>query len=265
MDASQFSEPVKINEIALENFIPIDAQQAIQECKLLDYPASFRVFEVYRLQGGHSTPIRVIETNKEKIFSIRVFRKSPEDHPEYFDRAKYHKQRMQDLNKLGEHYPLTYFIETKQQILALQKFLFCPIATFTTLEEIRGLFEIMFKASKIGLFLDYNQNHWLICTSKKGDATLYYVDKDYNNNIMSEEEATCQNFSQSILFLNLSNVAFYSHMIQEFLRSTKDKQTFISRILSLLRQYLSDLETRVLTPALQDKRECFYQILAVEE
>ncbi|MFX0208968.1 MAG: hypothetical protein ACFFDT_23490, partial [Candidatus Hodarchaeota archaeon] len=194
-----------------------------------------------------------------------VFQKNPEEHQYYFDIAKYHMQRMQDLSKLGKHYPLTDFIETKHQILALQEFLFCPIVTFSSLEEIEELFDIMLLASKEGLFLDYNQNHWLVCKPRKGEVTLYYVDKDYNSQKMSFEEAVRQNFSQSILFLNLSNVSYYCTIIEEFKNANREKKFFNKIVLELLRQYLNDLVDRTQTPALIEKSECFKQILSSQK
>ncbi len=262
MDASLFSEPVKIIEVSLDTFLSKAGQIALYESELLNSKGGFEVYEVYRLSGGNTTPIRVVKTYQGSFFSIRIFPKNPDDNPEYFDLARYHRERMQDLSGLGRHYPVTFFVEVEQHLLALQKFLFCPVAIFKTIEEIRELFEVMFTASKAGLFLDYNQNHWLFCRSKEGIDTLYYVDKDYNDQKMSFEDAIHQNFSQSILFLNSSNVAYYCLLIKQYNQANKDKSKFSQTVLSLLRQYLLDLEGREITSAIEEKRKCFRHILS---
>lgn len=260
---SKFHEDVLIEEKNLADFFPVnhvtDIQQVFEknfsDCKLAYH-------SITRLGKGLVHPAYTLKlecSDGEVIFfAVRYFEKNEEQFrtPEFFDRAVFHSQRMKNLRLLGKFYPEIRFYDLANGVLILQEFLFFPICEFKDQQSMDQLAELLFTASKHNIFLDFNHNHWLYDQEK---GKLYYVDKDYNEDLEDFEMSVAQNFNQAAIFLSDINFKFFSMAIKSFNNfKDKERKQFYDLIVNQLHEKIVFLGTREVTPIIE-KRISMYK------
>ncbi|MHA1975046.1 MAG: hypothetical protein ACTSW1_18795 [Candidatus Hodarchaeales archaeon] len=165
----------------------------------------FEFYEVNRPGYGIEHSIVVLSSPNLETFTIRVYEKPNENNDEVgFNLALYKRERIQTLvSVLRDHYPATYFLENKELLVILQRFMWYPVCQFIKTEELKELLEIIKLATSASILLDYNENHWLI----SDNCNLYYTDTDYMGSgpLKDPNKALMDNINQSMIFLNTQN------------------------------------------------------------
>ena len=217
---SKFNEDVAIEDRPLNEFLPPQHIDDIQ--KILDehFPSCKLSFHlITRLGKGLVHPAITLEItcedNEINFFVLRYFEKNEEQYrtSEFFDRSVFHSQRMKNLRLLGKFYPDIRFYDLPNGVLILQEFLFYPICDFKDQASHDQLVGLLFSASKQNIFLDFNHNHWLY---NKESGKLYYVDKDYNEDVEDFETAVSQNFNQAAIILNEQNYKLFAIALKAY-------------------------------------------------
>ena len=235
---------------------------------------SVPLYEVYRLEDGLVHPAYVIEVQKRKDTKkkevstsrysvIRFFQGNSYSKPDetYFDRAKYHINRIINLSKLEKYYPAYEVLEIPaiNGVLVLQEFHFYPICKFDTPEGIFEFLQLLFIASKNGIFLDFNQNHWLY---DKNTHHLIYCDGDYIEDHLPFEKAVKENLNQATIFLNLENAFWFAQAISHF-KNKQEENTRFSQFYSLLIEQIKEKHKILRTR--QEKNEVIKNRMAAYE
>ncbi|MFW9994792.1 MAG: hypothetical protein ACFFD4_22310 [Candidatus Odinarchaeota archaeon] len=259
MKTSDFQEDVIIKEGEFKDFFPDLLDSAEPYLKNHFGIDSIPVYSVERRAKGLFRAVNVIKI-KDMFYVFRAFEKNPPNLKlATFDRAVYHVERAESLLKMGRFYPETLIFDDKEHVYIMHEFLYYPICKFKTSKEVKELFNLQLAASIAGLFLDFNQNHWLY---DKREEQLYYVDKDLVTNDLSFEEAVVSNFSQSLLFLRNDNYPYYI----EALKSLKDGENantikFVQIIMEKLENNIEDLEKRVKTKIVEERLKIYYEMI----
>lgn len=264
----RFQEDVSIEEKDLNDFFPHNHIGDIQEtfsknfngCKLTYYA-------ITRLGKGLVHPAFTIEIDcgddENSFFVIRYFEKNEEQFrtPEFFDRAVFHSQRMKNLKLLTKFYPEIRIYDLPNGVLILQEFLFFPICDFRDQESLDQLAELLFTASKHNIFLDFNHNHWLYDKEK---GKLYYVDKDYNEDLEDFESSVSQNFNQAVIFLNDKNYIFFANALKTFNDiKQRERKHFYDLIFNQLHEKIAFLSTREITPVIQKRMDIYKEMIEI--
>ena len=230
------------------------------------------LYEIQRTEEGLSHPAYVLELSEQAArkaaFSgnnpfavIRYYEKSTSsDGGGVFDRAKYHLERMEKLSRLSEFYPAHRLIERdgRNGVVVLNEFYFYPISRFNTEDSVLKLFALMREAAVKEIFLDFNQNHWLY---SEAESRLLYCDADYIEDL-PYERAVQENFNQSTLFLNESNVKFFATAIIFYLKSKKKvERDFGNAISEIIREKVALLQERENTVSVQKRLKSYITIL----
>lgn len=222
------------------------------------------VFEFYKVNRpgfGIDRAITVLSNPKNEYYAIRISTK-PEmgSSEEVFNPAAYSKERIRQLHvALREHYPATYFLNTKHLLIILQRFVFYPVCQFVNLLEMIGLLEIIWYATKARILLDYNQNHWLV--SEKGH--LFYVDSDFMGHILPDRHiALSENFNQAMVFINSDNCSILAQVLPIFATRGGDYSQFLEEFFTVLRNYLESWKTvKEVSLPIQRKLKCLTNIV----
>ena len=268
MRPDMFGYPVEVSKHE-EGEWPFDAnfdQQEILQCLNSFFGHStmnemaFEFYDVNRPGFGIDRAITVFSNPKNEYYAIRIFTKPEiESSKVPFNPAVYSKERIQQLYMaLREHYPPTYFLNTKHLLIILQRFVFFPVCQFTNPDEIKGLLEILWYASKARILLDYNQNHWLV--SKKGH--LYYVDSDFMGQILQDRHrALSENFNQAMVFIDSENCKLLAQVLPEFATRGNDYPQFLEEFFRVLKNYLESWKiVKEINLAVQGKLTCLNNI-----
>lgn len=211
--------------------------------------SEFKIYFIRRLGKGlvHSIPALEINKNngESEFHALRYFEKNEVEYrsSKYFDRAIYHVRRMKNLKKLKDHYPKIHILDLENGALILQEFLFYPICKFKDKKSIEQLFNLIFLACQNKIFLDFNHNHWLY---NKAEGQLYYVDKDYNEDLKTIKDSTIQNFNQASIFLNDKNPPYFAQVLNSLMQSNDSikKRNFSIIILDLIKEKIEILKKR---------------------
>ncbi|MFX1538950.1 MAG: hypothetical protein ACFFDI_32605 [Promethearchaeota archaeon] len=221
----------------------------------------FEFYKVNRPGFGIDRAITVLSNPKNEYYTIRISTKPEMNSSEaVFNPAAYSKERIQQLYMaLREHYPATYFLNTKNLLIILQRFVFYPVCQFVNLHDMIGLLEIIWYASKARILLDYNQNHWLV--SEKGH--LFYVDSDYMGHILPDRHiAFSENFNQAMVFINPDNCNILAQVLPIFATRGGDYSQFLEEFFTILQNYLDNWKSvKEVSPYIQRKLKCLTNIL----
>ena len=116
---------------------------------------------------------------------------------------------------------------------------------------------LCFSQNKI--FLDYNQNHWLY----KQEDGLYYVDKDYNEDLTTISDSIKQNFNQASIFINETNPKYIIQVLLEYLTGDGDKKrfNFANKIFALIAEKIDVLEKRKQTSVISKRLNIYKEII----
>ncbi|UCG01101.1 MAG: hypothetical protein JSW11_15975 [Candidatus Heimdallarchaeota archaeon] len=222
------------------------------------------VFEFYKVNRpgfGIDRAITVLSNPKNEYYAIRISTKPEiETTAVVFDPAAYSKERIQQLYMaLREHYPATYFLNTKHLLIILQRFVFYPVCQFVNLHEMIGLLEIIWYASKARILLDYNQNHWLV--SERGH--LFYVDSDFMGHVLPDRHiAFSENFNQAMVFINPDNCNVLAQVLPILATRGEDYPQFLEEFFTVLKNYLESWKTvKEVSPYIQCKLKCLTNIV----
>ncbi len=259
---SKFQEDVLIEEKNFKEFFPPNHLTSIQttldekfgECTLT-------FFSITRLGKGLVHPAITLEINCDSdvsYFVARYFEKNEEEYrtPDFFDRSVFHSQRMKNLRLLGRYYPDLRLYDLPDGVLILQEFLFYPICDFKDQNSLDQLAGLLFISSKHNIFLDFNHNHWLYDNES---GKLFYVDKDYNEDVEDFETAVSQNFNQAAIFLNENNSNLFALAVKSFDNiKDKEKKQFFDLILNQIHEKVVFLSGREKTPIIE-KRIVMYK------
>ncbi|MFX1248639.1 MAG: hypothetical protein ACFFB2_13670 [Promethearchaeota archaeon] len=221
----------------------------------------FRFYKVNRPGFGIDRAITVLSNPKNEYYTIRISSKPEFESSEaIFNPAAYSKERIQQLYMaLRDHYPATYFLNTKNLLLILQQFMFYPVCQFTNPHEIRDLLEIIWYASKAYILLDYNQNHWLV----SDNGHLFYVDSDFMGQLLPNRiKAFSENFNQAMVFINPDNCKLLAQILPEFATRGNDYPQFLEDFFTVLKVYLEGWQTiQEISPKIRRKLDCLNNIL----
>jgi hypothetical protein len=224
----------------------------------------FKMFEVFRPTKGLVHPAVVLEIQRSNdnidIYTVRYFEKNEEQYrgEEFFDRSKFFSQRILKLTQLGRFYPKIILLDLSKGILVLQDFIIDPICDFSTQKSIEELIDLVFIASELGIFLDFNQNHWLF-SEENG---LVYVDKDYCEEYDTFEETVYQNFNQTTLFFNEENTSYFARSLKKYQSlENPQKDVFVQIIMNQLIEKKELLEKRESTLLIQNRLKAYNEIL----
>jgi len=220
----------------------------------------FQFYEVNRPGYGIDRGVTVLINQQNEYYAIRIFTKPGIiSNKVPFDPAAYIKDRIQQLYMaLRDHYPATYFLNTKHLLIILQQFVFFPVCQFINPSEIRDLLEIMWYASKARILLDYNQNHWLV----SDDGHLLYVDTDFMGQILKDRySALSENFNQAMVFINHKNCNILAKILPEFATRGNNYAQFLDEFFLVLKNYLESWEkVEIISEKVQSKLDCFQNI-----
>ena len=220
----------------------------------------FKFYEVNRPGYGIDRAVTVLSNPKNEYYTIRIFsRPNIKSLEVAFNPAAYRKDRIQTLYMaLRDHYPATYFLNTKHLLILLQRFIFHPICQFSRPNEITGLLEIIWYASKAFILLDYNHNHWLVSDS----GHLFYVDTDFmGQTFQDRHRAFSENFNQAMVFINPENCKLLSEVLPEFATRGNDYSQFLEEFFKVLKNYLERWKTvEVISDTVQRKIDCLNNI-----
>ncbi len=221
----------------------------------------FEFYTVNRPGFGIDRAITVLSNPKNEYYTVRISTKlERESSKAVFNPAAYSKERIQQLYMaLREHYPATYFLNTKHLLIILQRFVFYPVCQFVNLHEMIGLLEIIWYASKARILLDYNQNHWLV--SENGH--LFYVDSDFMGHILPDRHiALSENFNQSMVFINSDNCNILAQVLPIFATRGEDYSQFLEEFFTVLRNYLESWKAvKNVSALIQRKLKCLTNIV----
>lgn len=221
----------------------------------------FQFYEVNRPGFGIDRAVTVLSNLKNEYYTIRIFTKpSIVSTTVPFDPAAYIKDRIQQLfMALRDHYPATYFLNTKHLLIILQQFVFFPVCQFIKPSEIRDLLEIIWYAAKARILLDYNQNHWLV----SDEGHLLYVDTDFMGQVLEDRQiAFYENFNQAMVFIDFENCKILSKILPEFATRGNDYSQFLDEFFTVLKNYLESWKkVEIISEKVQRKLDCFYDIL----
>lgn len=270
MHPDMFGYPVEVSKHEEEDSLPFrrdfDSVEILQ-CLNAFFGHStmhenlFKFYKVNRPGFGIDRAITVLSNPRNEYYAIRVFIKPDSDVSKgIFNPAVYRRERIQQLySALRDHYPATYFLNTKNLLIILQEFFFFPVCQFTNIDEIRGLLEIIWFASKAQILLDFNQNHWLV--SDKGH--VLYVDTDFmGQRLPDRRKALSENLNQSMIFITPSNCDLIKKVIPEFATRGYDYPHFVEEFLIVLKDYLDCWETtKQISNIVQQKLDCLKRII----
>ncbi|MHA1167521.1 MAG: hypothetical protein ACTSRU_06845 [Candidatus Hodarchaeales archaeon] len=261
MLAEDFKEEVTIKEGNFEDFFPKLEKKLAPFLKKYFSTDTLEVYSVERAAQGLVRPVDVLKMGDD-YYVFRAYEKNPANLDlAIFDKAKYQKERAESLMKMGKYYPKTQFIEDENHLYILHEFLFHPICDFSQPEHIQQLMNLIYAASKEGLFLDFNQNHWLFDSETN---SLYYVDKDLVSDDLPVKDASISNFSQSLLFMNSDNSDYFIKALFKIKQEgNEDKLRFIEYILSKIEKSKADLENRDQTDFIKDRIAVYEKMLFV--
>ncbi|UCE14542.1 MAG: hypothetical protein JSV04_05025 [Candidatus Heimdallarchaeota archaeon] len=222
----------------------------------------FQFYKVNRPGFGIDRAITVLSNPRNEYYAIRVFIKpDTEVSNEVFNPAVYRRGRIQQLySALRDHYPATYFLNTQNLLIILQEFFFFPVCQFKKRNEIRGLLEIIWFASKAQILLDFNQNHWLV----SDEGHVFYVDTDFmGQQLPDRQKALSENLNQSMIFITPSNCDLIKKVIPEFATRGFDYPQFVDEFLVTLKKYLDCWDTtEEISAILQQKLDCLKRIIS---
>lgn len=202
----------------------------------------FDFYEVNRPGYGIDRAVTVISYPNKESYAIRIFIKpDPLLQDMSFDKAAYFRERVQKLySALREHYPATYFLNTKYLLIILQRFIDRPVCSFKSSSELYQLLEVIHFASDARILLDYNHNHWLMAAN----GVLKYVDTDYMGHILPDRPiALSENFNQAMVFINENNCKFLKEALINYLNKGNDTKEFVSKYISVLKTFINQWDT----------------------
>ncbi len=265
---SKFQEDVLIEEKNFKEFFPPDHLAHIQQSfdtNFTDCHLSF--YSITRLGKGLVHPAITLEiscdADNPNYFVARYFEKNEEQYrtSEFFDRAVFHSQRMKNLKLLGRYYPEMRLYDLPDGVLILQEFLFHPICDFKDQSSLDQLINLLFVASKHNIFLDFNHNHWLY---DRVNGKLFYVDKDYNEDVEDFETGVSQNFNQAAIFLNDKNYKMFALALKSFdIIKERDKKHFFDLILNQLHEKVVFLGSREVTPVIEKRMAMYKEMIEI--
>jgi hypothetical protein len=264
---SKFQEEVSIEEKSFSDFWTTKHSSDIKNAFLKYFPdCNYTFYSITRLGKGLVHPAITLEIicedNEINYFVIRYFEKNEEQYrtSEFFDRAVFHSQRMRNLKLLGKYYPDIRFYDLPDGVLILQEFFFFPICEFTDQASLEQLVGLLFTASKHNIFLDFNHNHWLYDKEK---GKLFYVDKDYNEDLDNFESSVSQNFNQAAIFLNEENYSKFALAVKSY-NNVKDreKKHFFDLIVNQLHEKIVFLSSRENTPVIKKRLDIYKEMIA---
>ncbi|MHA2227422.1 MAG: hypothetical protein ACXAC8_19550 [Candidatus Hodarchaeales archaeon] len=223
---------------------------------------SFEFYNVNRPGFGIDRAVTVFANRQREYYTIRIFSKPSLEltEPPVFNLATYRKERIQHLfDALRDHYPATYFVETENLLITLQRFIFYPVCQFKREVEIIGLLEIMWLASKAQILLDFNTNHWLVSE----DGKLYYVDTDFMGQLFPDRyQALYENFNQSMAFITEKNCNLLHHVLPEFATRGNDYNIFLEEFLDVIMNFLKNCKTiEEMSDSIRRKLDCLDNIV----
>lgn len=265
-----FQEEVVVQTSTYEELFPDEQVNAVRDSiKEHFQDKGLALFEVRRESRGLVHPATLLEVtdgSRVDYYSVRFFEKNEEGYrsEEYFDRARFHVDRMQKLTQLGRFYPPIRILDWDHAVFVLQEFLFAPICSFEDRTSVEELFELVLVASQAGFFLDFNQNHWLYDPLK---GRLWYVDKDFCEEYSGEDRfelALKQNFNQVTIFFNKTNPPFFVELLSEYNNSADQaKVNFANEVGKSVRAKVKALEEREMTELIRDRLNVYREILSV--
>lgn len=265
---SKFNEAVAIEERSMNEFFPPTHIEDIKKSLNVNFPDCHLSFHsITRLGKGLVHPAITLQIkgpdNEINFYVVRYFEKNEEQFrtSEFFDRSVFHSQRMKNLRLLGAYYPNIRLYDLKDGVLVLQEFLFYPICDFKDQTSQDQLVGLLFLASKHNIFLDFNQNHWLY-DSERG--RLFYVDKDYNEDLEDFEMSVSQNFNQSAIFLNENNYRLFAIALKPFNNiKDREKKHFYDLIVNQLHEKVVFLTNRENTPIIEKRIGMYKEMIEI--
>jgi hypothetical protein len=259
VETNDFQEDVTVKKGEFKDFFPELNNTAEPYLKKHFNIDSIPVYSVERSSKGLVRPVNVIKVDK-RYYVFRAYEKNPPNLKlASFDRAMYQKKRVEALMKMGRFYPKTIVMDDDNHIYILNEFLFHSICHFTTRSHVMDLFKLQLAASKAGLFLDFNQNHWLY---DKKEERLYYVDKDLIKDDHSFKEAIVANFSQSLLFLTKENYSYYIDALKDFKNGNDENQLkYVQLVTAKLEKNISELENREKTSIVKERLIIYQEMI----
>jgi len=222
----------------------------------------FDFYEVNRPGYGIEHSIIVLSSPNLETFTIRVYEKPFDESNEAgFNLALYKRDRIQTLvSVLRDHYPATYFLECKELLVILQRFMWYPVCQFKKAEELKELLEIIKLATSASILLDYNENHWLI----SDNCHLYYTDTDYMGSgpIKDANKALLDNINQSMIFLNIQNCSLLNEAFNLLIDKDSNNKDFVRKFLKALDYFVNSwTEKEEVSDLIRAKIECLQNIV----
>ncbi len=245
-----------------KKFNELEVRHLLKEFFGLDDDRFFEFYEVKRPGYGIDRSIPVFSPSpNHEYFTLRAFPKPEIGNEPVFNQAVYRRDRVKTLiAALRDHYPATYFLDTRDFLLILQRFVFSPVCQFENMSEIKELLEIIYLASSACILLDFNENHWLI----KGDGRLIYTDTDYMGPgpLKDSQKALEENFNQSMIFFNENNCHLLSDALHQLSKKETGHLNFVRDFIKTLETYLVNWKSIDITSeSLKKKIICLEQVV----
>lgn len=259
---SRLYKEVEIKETSLKDQFFELAPEIEKQLVLHFNQKTFSFFEVRRPSKGLVHPVLTLEVQEfgdYNYHAVRFFQKNDEAFrsEEFFDRARFHGNRIKKLTKLGRFYPKIKLLDLETGIFVLQEFIFSSICDFDSEKSVRDLLRLIFKASEILILLDFNQNHFLY-----GNDQLHYVDKEYSEEYQSFEKAVNQNFNQATLFFYEHNYKYFTQVLLEYKESENTKaKKYFNVILDQLKDKKELLMARDQTPLIISRLAMYKEMI----
>ena len=132
-----------------QKFNDLEVRHLLKEFFGLEDDRSYEFYEVKRPGYGIDRSIPVFSPSpNHEYFTLRTFPKPEVGKEPVFNQATYRRDRVKTLiAALRDHYPATYFLDTNNFLVILQRFVFSPVCRFENMEEIKELLEIIYLAS----------------------------------------------------------------------------------------------------------------------
>ena len=265
---SRFHEDVLIEEKNFKDFFPPDHLVSIQQSLKDNFTdCEVNLYSITRLGKGLVHPAITLQivcnSDEANYFVARYFEKNEEQYrtSEFFDRSVFHSQRMKNLKLLERFYPNMRMYDLPNGVLILQEFLFFPICDFKDQTSLDQLVELLFVSSKHNIFLDFNHNHWLY---DKERGKLFYVDKDYNEDLEDFEMTVSQNFNQSAIFLNEKNFKLFALALKTYDNvKEREKKHYFDLILNQLHEKVVFLGSREVTPVIEKRIAMYKEMIEI--
>lgn len=254
-----FTEKVEIKEIPCPSKRSIKSEYVFKSITE-KYGEDVKFYEVLRPFKGLARSVLVLYA-RDRYYSLRIYESAINEGD--FDLGKYNCQRVLLLKEaLIDHVPNVYYIKNDEHkfVIILQDFIFAPICDFTDSKSLFNLLKVIVLASKNGIVLDYNHNHWLFDKEKE---ILNYVDNDFMGQPNTDiEETMFQNMNQSLIFVNEKNCREYTKAYNELMNFEKLDTELKELLIKVIKRYVAFFRVaRSVTSNVETKISCLNNCL----